>query len=516
MIDLEHLARLPAARVHGGPGGEHRPPLAPARGRRVVVRQRRLRHRDAAEPGARRDAARRRQALRAARRRRPGRDRPHLDARRPRGRCASTSTATRSPALEAPIAALLRGDVAPFVAPLAHVTARGYNLYFPFPFARRCLVTVDDIVVARSVHRPADRRSSTTRSATGAIAPSGAARVRPYLGRRAGARRADASRASRRVLRDGPPAPPPGPAARTVAIAAGDGRARPPVGHDRSPRPPGGGEIRELRIATRERDAAEAAVDAADDRVRRRDDRRRAADRLLRHRARPGTPTARCRSRSRATDLLICRFRMPFAKRAVVTIARARSRRDRRRGHGRRRRRRRSARTACCFTPAGGRARSSARGRSATGTSPRIEGDGHQVGHAAERREPARRGLVGRRRREDLRRRRGLPQPVRHRHRGLLRLRLVDARTLRARLPRADRDRRRRLRRPLLDEPVSRPRPDPVLARAALRPRDLALAGHVDRRRRDRLLVRAPGRQATTFSRRRDRPRGPPPGRRPR
>ena len=37
-------------------------------------------------------------------------------------------------------------SVAPFAAPLAHVTARGHNLYFPFPFARRCVVTVDDIV----------------------------------------------------------------------------------------------------------------------------------------------------------------------------------------------------------------------------------------------------------------------------------------------------------------------------------------------------------------------------------
>ena len=44
-------------------------------------------------------------------------------------------------------------------------------------------------------------------------------------------------------------------------------------------------------------------------------------------------------------------------------------------------------------------------------------------------------GLVGRGRREDLRGRRGLPQPLRHRHRGLLRLRLVLQRAVRARLP---------------------------------------------------------------------------------
>src|SRR5204863_4513637 len=50
------------------------------------------------------------------------------------------------PAVEASFPALLRGEVAPFAPPLAHVVARGHNLYFPFPFARHCLVTVDDIV----------------------------------------------------------------------------------------------------------------------------------------------------------------------------------------------------------------------------------------------------------------------------------------------------------------------------------------------------------------------------------
>ena len=50
------------------------------------------------------------------------------------------------PAIEAPFAGLLRGEVSPFVAPLAHVTARGYNLYFPIPYRSRCVVTVDSIV----------------------------------------------------------------------------------------------------------------------------------------------------------------------------------------------------------------------------------------------------------------------------------------------------------------------------------------------------------------------------------
>ena len=95
-----------------------------------------------------------------------------------------------TPALEAPVADLLRGAVAPFVAPLAHVAARGNNLYFPFPFARRCLVTVDDIVspdpftgkpMAKLYYQIGYRRY---RAAAG--------RARAALfGRRAGPRRAD-------------------------------------------------------------------------------------------------------------------------------------------------------------------------------------------------------------------------------------------------------------------------------------------------------------------------------------
>lgn len=50
------------------------------------------------------------------------------------------------PALEAPMADLLSGRQAPFVAPLGHIAARGANLYFPFPFRDRCVVTVDTIV----------------------------------------------------------------------------------------------------------------------------------------------------------------------------------------------------------------------------------------------------------------------------------------------------------------------------------------------------------------------------------
>jgi hypothetical protein len=47
------------------------------------------------------------------------------------------------PALEAPMKALLSGEVAPFVRPLAHEVARGLNLYFPFPYQKHCRITTD-------------------------------------------------------------------------------------------------------------------------------------------------------------------------------------------------------------------------------------------------------------------------------------------------------------------------------------------------------------------------------------
>ena len=47
------------------------------------------------------------------------------------------------PALEAPMPDLLQGKVPPFLPPLAHEAARGTNLYFPFIYARKVLVTTD-------------------------------------------------------------------------------------------------------------------------------------------------------------------------------------------------------------------------------------------------------------------------------------------------------------------------------------------------------------------------------------
>ena len=48
------------------------------------------------------------------------------------------------PAIEADMRALLRGEVAPFEAPLAFEAGRGFNLYFPIAFQRSCRITVQD------------------------------------------------------------------------------------------------------------------------------------------------------------------------------------------------------------------------------------------------------------------------------------------------------------------------------------------------------------------------------------
>ena len=221
------------------------------------------------------------------------------------------------PVLEAPIADLLRGAVSPFVAPLAHVAARGNNLYFPFPFARHCLVTVDDIVsvdpftgkpMGKLYYQIGYRRYRAADAAR--VRPTSAAeltRAAPTIGRVA------------KILRDGPPAPP-GRDGGSLAIEATTVQP----GHasvTTVAAPPGGGEIRELRIATPERTPqklrstrltiafdGETTIDAP------------LIDFF-------GTGPAWNTYSSlpftvASENLLICRFRMPFAKRAVVTIAR--------------------------------------------------------------------------------------------------------------------------------------------------------------------------------------------------
>jgi hypothetical protein len=176
------------------------------------------------------------------------------------------------PALEAPVADLLRGAVSPFVAPLAHVAARGNNLYFPFPFARHCLVTVDDIVspdpftgkpLAKLYYQIGYRRYRAE----------DAARVRSYSAAQLARAAPTIGRVAKVLV----------PARRWPARdRAGDGPARTTVRHD------------DRRAAGRRRDpraahqhgrarAAAAPLDPADHRLRRAADGRHASDRFLRH-----------------------------------------------------------------------------------------------------------------------------------------------------------------------------------------------------------------------------------------
>jgi hypothetical protein len=223
-----------------------------------------------------------------------------------------------APALEAPMAALLRGDVAPFARPLAHVAARGYNLYFPFPFARRCVVTVDDIVspdpftgrpMAKLYYQIGYRRYTDAPAGLRPFSAAELTRAAPTIARVAA------------VLRDGPqPAAPP-PGGQVVTIAETDvDPAHPSV--TEVPAPPGGAAIMELRLQSAERAPAklrstrlsiafdgETTVDAP----------------LIDFFGTgPGWNTySSLPFTVAAEDLLVCRFRMPFARRAVVTIARS-------------------------------------------------------------------------------------------------------------------------------------------------------------------------------------------------
>jgi hypothetical protein len=219
------------------------------------------------------------------------------------------------PALEAPMSALLRGEVTPFAPPLAYVAARGHNLYFPFPFARRCLVTVDSIVspdpftgrpIAKLYYQIGYRRYRADQ----------AARVRPYSAAEL-ARAAPTIRRVARVLQDGPAAA----NARAVEIAAAAVEpARPSV--TKIPAPPRGGELTELRLATRER----APQKLRSTRLSIAFDGETTVDVPLIDFFGTGPAWNTYTSLPftvAADDLLICRFRMPFAKQAVVTIARA-------------------------------------------------------------------------------------------------------------------------------------------------------------------------------------------------
>ncbi|MBN1611833.1 MAG: DUF2961 domain-containing protein [Polyangiaceae bacterium] len=156
------------------------------------------------------------------------------------------------PVLAEPMESLLSG-AGPLPPPIAHVTARGYNLYFPFPFRQSCRVTVDDLVATDDQGRPFERfyyqinyRQYEAR---------GASRIRSY-------RPSDLKRAAplirrlREVLDGEQSAVQPGAGYRTMPLETGSDEAQADV------RLEGGGLIRQLnvRLADTRPEALEATT----------------------------------------------------------------------------------------------------------------------------------------------------------------------------------------------------------------------------------------------------------------
>jgi Protein of unknown function (DUF2961) len=225
----------------------------------------------------------------------------------------------RNPALEAPFAGLLRGEVSPFIEPFAHVTARGYNLYFPIPYRTRCLVTVDSIVFPDPFNgRPTAKLYYQIGYRTYPAAA--AASVRSYVATEVTRALGELGRVAA-VLRDGPPPREPRPGRVIVEIPATAVSA----GHPATaviPAPIGGAELTELRLVTAERAAEKLAATTLSIAF---DGEETVRAPLV---AFFGTgfgwnPYASLPMTVAADGTLTCRFVMPFAKRAVVTIASA-------------------------------------------------------------------------------------------------------------------------------------------------------------------------------------------------
>jgi len=221
-----------------------------------------------------------------------------------------------TPLLEAPMAALLRGDVRPFTPPLAQVTARGHSLYFPFPFARRCVITVDDLLssdpftgqpMKKLYYQIGYRRYGAEH----------ASRVRPYSAAELARAAATIARVAK-VLRDGLPAFHEG---EDGPIAIERARVLPGRPSVTTIARPGGAEIAELLIMTPERHPQTLRST----RLRIAFDGETTVDTPLPDFFGTGPALNSYTSLPMTVageGLLICRFRMPFGKHAVLTIAR--------------------------------------------------------------------------------------------------------------------------------------------------------------------------------------------------
>ena len=223
------------------------------------------------------------------------------------------------PALEAPMGPLLGGQLDPFRPPFAQVTAMGHSLYFPFPFRKRCLVTIDTLdsidpfsgrVVDKVYYQIGWRqyvgaRDDQVRAFSGAEV----ARARPAM-----ARVAAALAANRPLEAD------PAPARTTIPLTAAQvDPSRPSVTTIEAPA--GGGLIRRLRLTTPERDperlrAIVVAISFDGEEAVR-------APLTDLFGSSPGLNAYESLPLTIADDgTLTSRFPMPFRSRAVVTVAR--------------------------------------------------------------------------------------------------------------------------------------------------------------------------------------------------
>ena len=225
-----------------------------------------------------------------------------------------------TPALEAPMDALLSGAVAPFTPPFGEVTSLGYTLYFPLPFRSRCVITLDSITsVDPFSGRPVERlfyQVGYRRYSDGVRG-----RVRSYSGAEL-ARAAPALARVAAALRTDQPAPVPGAAQARVAPLTPAALRPGQAVTTRVEAPPGGGAITELDVRTQERDPARlrgtiltVAFDG-EETVR--------APLVDFFGTGPAlTPTASLPFTVTEDGTLGCRFVMPFGRSAAITIARA-------------------------------------------------------------------------------------------------------------------------------------------------------------------------------------------------
>jgi hypothetical protein len=223
------------------------------------------------------------------------------------------------PAVEAPFAALLAGELSPFAAPLGHLTARGYNLYFPFPYRRRCVITVDNIVVPNPFSgEPMARLYYQIGYRT--YAADAAAQVRPFAAAEVTRAGAAVARVAG-VLRDGLPAAAARPGRRFVTIPAATADPKHPLVTMIEAQAKGA-RIAELRLETAERATEKLAATTlaiafdGEETVR--------APLVELFGTGPGwSPYVSLPMTVGADGALVCRFPMPFRKRAVVTLSHA-------------------------------------------------------------------------------------------------------------------------------------------------------------------------------------------------